>query len=185
MPALDTSSSRAIRKGMRSKPSSTESIRLGGHHHHLVRKWHHELHHTRDGVLGRSIGVKKAIMTTVQAYHASQAIVDTAHTAREGGEPPAPTSYLHPPCARPQPRGDCQTIAGRSRRRRPRSVPVGSMPISFLSCARTTTSTEVNRMFVEGSRELSAIAGIVGVTTDPSSRPTSSRSRASIVDVSA
>ena len=31
-------------------------------------------------ILGRRIGVKKAIMTTVHAYTASQAIVDTAHS---------------------------------------------------------------------------------------------------------
>lgn len=47
-------------------------------------------------ILGRRIGVKKAIMTTVHAYTASQAIVDTANNrprrGRAGGANLVPTS---------------------------------------------------------------------------------------------
>ena len=65
-------------------------------------------------ILGRRIGVKKAIMTTVHAYTASQAIVDARTADPEEVEPAARTSCPHPLVQRPRPRGRCLSIAAGS-----------------------------------------------------------------------
>jgi hypothetical protein len=70
-------------------------------------------------ILGRRIGVKKAIMTTVHAYTASQAIVDSPHTrARRGGNCKGLTRISWPIRWRGRPSARRRRIARGHRRRR-------------------------------------------------------------------
>jgi glyceraldehyde 3-phosphate dehydrogenase len=135
-------------------------------------------------ILGRRIGVKKAIMTTVHAYTASQAIVDTAHSrprrGRAGGANLVPTSTGAAAAtarALPQYRGRFDGVAVRA------PVPVGSLADIVCLAARSTTVDEVNRLFVEEA-ESERYRGILGVTADPLvSSDIIKDSRASVVDL--
>jgi glyceraldehyde 3-phosphate dehydrogenase len=118
-------------------------------------------------ILGRRIGVQKAIMTSVHAYTASQAIVDTAHSrprrGRAGGANLVPTSTgaaVATAKALPAYRGRFDGVAVRA------PVAVGSLADIVCLTARPTTVDEVNRVFVEeaGSERY---RGILGVTDDP------------------
>lgn len=98
-------------------------------------------------ILGRQLGVKKASMTTVHAYTASQAIVDTAHSrprrGRAGGANLVPTSTgaaATTARALPQYRGRFDGVAVRA------PVPVGSLADIVCLAARPTTVAEVNRL---------------------------------------
>ena len=135
-------------------------------------------------ILGRRIGVKKAIMTTVHAYTASQAIVDSAHThprrGRAGGANLVPTSTGAAAAtarALPEYRGRFDGVAVRA------PVAVGSLADIVFVTARPTTIDEVNLVFVEES-ETERYRGILGVTTDPLVSSDIIRdSRASVVDL--
>jgi glyceraldehyde 3-phosphate dehydrogenase len=133
-------------------------------------------------ILGRRIGVKKAIMTTVHAYTASQAIVDTAQSrprrGRAGGANLVPTSTAASTArALPQYRGLFDGVAVRA------PVPVGSLADIVCLAARPTTVDEVNRLFVEEA-ESERYRGILGVTADPLvSSDIIKDSRASVVDL--
>ena len=135
-------------------------------------------------ILGRRIGVKKAIMTTVHAYTASQAIVDTAQRrARRGraaGANLVPTSTGAATAtarALPEYRGRFDGVAVRV------PVPVGSLADIVCLAARPTTVEEVNRLFVEEA-ESDRYRGIVGVTADPVvSSDITKDPRASVVDL--
>src|SRR6185436_7709369 len=101
-------------------------------------------------ILGRRIGVKKAIMTTVHAYTASQTIVDAANgrprRGRAGGANLVPTSSGAAAAttrALPEYRGRFDGAAVRA------PVPVGSLADIVSLVARTTTVDEVNRLFAE------------------------------------
>lgn len=135
-------------------------------------------------ILGRRIGVKKAIMTTVHAYTASQAIVDTAHDrprrGRAGGANLVPTSTGAAAAtarALPEYRGRFDGVAVRA------PVPVGSLADIVCLAARPTTVDEVNQLFIEeagGDR----YRGILGVTADPVvSSDIIKDPRASVVDL--
>jgi len=135
-------------------------------------------------ILGRRIGVKKAIMTTVHAYTASQAIVDTAHSrprrGRAGGANLVPTSTGAAAAtarALPEYQGRFDGVAVRA------PVPVGSLADIVCVTARSTTVDEVNRLFAEEA-ETERYRGILGVTADPLvSSDVIKDPRASIVDV--
>ena len=135
-------------------------------------------------ILGRRIGVTKAIMTTVHAYTASQAIVDTAHgrprRGRAGGANLVPTSTGAAAAtarALPEYRGRFDGVAVRA------PLPVGSLADIVSLVARTTTVDEVNRVFVEEA-ESDRYRGILGVTTDPIvSSDIIKDPRASIIDL--
>ena len=135
-------------------------------------------------VLGRRIGVKKAIMTTVHAYTASQAIVDTAHSrprrGRAGGANLVPTSTGAAAAtakALPEYRGRFDGVAVRA------PVAVGSLADIVCLAARPTTVDEVNRLFVEEA-ESARYRGILGVTADPVvSSDIIKDPRASVVDL--
>jgi glyceraldehyde 3-phosphate dehydrogenase len=135
-------------------------------------------------ILGRRIGVKKAMMTTVHAYTASQALVDAAHSrprrGRAAGANLVPTSTGAATAtarALPEYRGRFDGVAVRA------PVPVGSLADIVSLVARTTTVDEVNRAFVEEA-ESERYRGILGVTTDPIvSSDVIKDSRASIVDL--
>ena len=135
-------------------------------------------------ILGRRIGVKKAIMTTVHAYTASQAIVDTAHSrprrGRAGGANLVPTSTgAAAATARALPgyRGRFDGVAVRA------PVPVGSLADIVCLTARPTTVDEVNGLFAEEANG-ERYRGVLGVTADPLvSSDIIKDPRASIVDL--
>jgi glyceraldehyde 3-phosphate dehydrogenase len=135
-------------------------------------------------ILGRRIGVVKAIMTTVHAYTASQALVDAPHRnarrGRAGAANLVPTSTgAAAATARALPgyRGRFDGVAVRA------PVPVGSLADIVALAARATTVDEVNRVFTEEA-ESERYRGILGVTTDPFvSSDIIKDSRASVVDL--
>ena len=135
-------------------------------------------------ILGRRLGVKKATMTTVHAYTASQAIVDTQHgnvrRGRAGAANIVPTSTGAATAttrALPEYRGRFDGVAIRV------PVPVGSLAdIVGLTEARTTVD-DVNRIFTEEAAS-DRYRGVMGVTTDPLvSSDIIGDSRASVVDL--
>ena len=118
-------------------------------------------------ILGRRIGVTKAIMTTVHAFTASQAIVDTAHSrprrGRAGGANLVPTSTGAAAAtarALPEYGGRFDGVAVRA------PVAVGSLADIVCLTARPTTVDEVNRLFGEEA-ESERYRGVLGVTVDP------------------
>ncbi len=118
-------------------------------------------------IIGRRIGIKKAIMTTVHAYTASQAIVDSQNKRFERGRAGAanfvPTSTgaaIATTKALPQYKGLFDGIAVRG------PVPVGSLADIVLVTQRRTSVEEVNRIFVEEAAS-DRYLDIVGVTEDP------------------
>jgi glyceraldehyde 3-phosphate dehydrogenase len=135
-------------------------------------------------ILGRRIGVRKAVMTTVHAYTASQALVDAPHThARRGRAAAAnlvPTSTGAASAtarALPEYRGRFDGVAVRV------PIPVGSLADIVAVAARRTTVDEVNHVFVEEAAS-ERYRGVLGVTTDPVvSSDIIKDSRASVVDL--
>jgi glyceraldehyde 3-phosphate dehydrogenase len=135
-------------------------------------------------ILGRRIGVKKAIMTTVHAYTASQAIVDAAHSpprrGRAAGANLVPTSTGAAAAtarALPEYRGRFDGVAVRA------PVAVGSLADIVALTTRSTTVDEVNRVFVEEA-ESERYRGVLGATSDPIVSSDVIRDpRASIVDL--
>ena len=118
-------------------------------------------------VIGRRIGLKKAIMTTVHAYTASQELVDgPAGKWRRGRAAAAnfvPTSTgaaKATTMALPQYEGRFDGVAIRG------PVPAGSIADITILTERDTTADEVNGIFEEeaaGDR----YASVLGVTHDP------------------
>jgi glyceraldehyde 3-phosphate dehydrogenase len=135
-------------------------------------------------ILGRRIGVKKATMTTVHAYTASQAIVDTQHKnarrGRAGAANLVPTSTGAAAAtakALPQYRGRFDGAAIRA------PVAVGSLADIIVLTERRTTVDEVNGVLTEEAAS-DRYRGIVGVTTDPLVSSDIIRdSRASVLDL--
>jgi glyceraldehyde 3-phosphate dehydrogenase len=135
-------------------------------------------------ILGRRIGVRKAIMTTVHAYTASQRIVDGPHRhmrrGRAGAANVVPTTTGAAAAttkALPEFRGRFDGIAVRA------PVPVGSLADVVVLTARPTTVAEVNAIFTEEAAT-ERYHGIVGVTDEPLvSSDIIKDARASIVDL--
>jgi glyceraldehyde 3-phosphate dehydrogenase len=135
-------------------------------------------------ILGRRIGVKKATMTTVHAYTASQTIVDMPHkNARRGRAAAAnlvPTSTGAAAAtarALPEYRGRFDGVAIRA------PVAVGSLADIVVLTERRTTVDEVNRILTEEAAS-DRYRGVVGVTTDPLVSSDIIRdSRASVLDL--
>jgi glyceraldehyde 3-phosphate dehydrogenase len=135
-------------------------------------------------ILGRRIGIRKATMTTVHAYTASQAMVDAPHKharrGRAGAANLVPTSTgaaVATTSALPEFRGRFGGVAIRA------PVAVGSLADIVAVSARATTVSEVNGIFAEeaaGAR----YRDVVGVTTDPLVSSDIIRDpRASVVDL--
>jgi glyceraldehyde 3-phosphate dehydrogenase len=98
-------------------------------------------------ILGRRIGIMKAVMTTVHAYTSSQAIVDAPHSRARRGRAGAanfvPTSTgaaAAAATALPEYRGRFDGVAVRA------PVPVGSLADIVALTVRPTTVDEVNRV---------------------------------------
>ncbi len=135
-------------------------------------------------ILGRRIGIKKAIMSTIHAYTASQALVDGPNKrlerGRAGGANFVPTTTgaaIATTKALPQYQGRFDGIAIRG------PVPVGSVAQIVLVTSRPTTVDEVNRIFREeaGSERY---RDVVGVTDDPIVSSDIIRdARASVIDL--
>jgi glyceraldehyde 3-phosphate dehydrogenase len=118
-------------------------------------------------VMGRRIGLKKAIMTTVHAYTTSQAIVDGPagkwRRGRAGAANFVPTSTGAAKAttkALPDYAGRFDGVAIRG------PVPAGS--IADITCVteRATDAAEVNRIFAEEARS-GRYDGIMGATDEP------------------
>lgn len=135
-------------------------------------------------IVGRRFGIKKAIMTTVHAYTASQSIVDGANKnltrGRAGAANLVPTSTGAAKAATkalPQYEGRFDGMAVRA------PVPVGSISDITFVLERRTTKDEVNKVFREEAAT-DRYRGILGVSEDPIvSSDIIQDSRASVVDL--
>ncbi len=135
-------------------------------------------------IIGRKLGVKKAIMTTVHSYTATQHIVDGpdrhATRGRAGAANFVPTTTgaaIATTKALPQYAGRFHGVAVRG------PVLVGSLADVVLLVSRNTTVREVNEIFREEAAS-DRYRGIVGATDDPIvSSDIIGDSRASIVDL--
>jgi len=135
-------------------------------------------------ILGRRLGIKKATMTTVHAYTASQALVDTqrenARRGRAGAANLVPTSTGAATAtarALPEYRGRFDGVAIRV------PIPVGSLADIVALTETRATVDEVNQIFAEEAAS-DRYRGVVGVTTDPLvSSDIIGDSRASVVDL--
>ncbi len=136
-------------------------------------------------IMGRRIGIRKATMTTVHAYTATQALVDgpggkDMRRGRAGAANfvPASTGAAKATTkALPQYKGLFDGVAVRG------PVPVGSLADIVFLASRRTGVDEVNGVFREEAAS-PRYRGIVGVTDDPIvSSDIIGDSRASIVDL--
>jgi glyceraldehyde 3-phosphate dehydrogenase len=135
-------------------------------------------------VMGRRIGIQKAIMTTVHAYTSSQSIVDApakkTRRGRAGAANFVPTSTgaaIATTKVLPQYEGLFDGVAIRG------PVPVGSIADIIFVTERETSVAEVNEVFREEA-ETERYAGILGVTDDPLvSSDIIGDPRASVVDL--
>jgi glyceraldehyde 3-phosphate dehydrogenase len=136
-------------------------------------------------VMGRRIGIQKAIMTTIHAYTSSQGIVDSPskkfRRGRAGATNFVPTSTgaaVATTKALPQYKGKFDGVAVRA------PILVGSIAdLVFLTLKQTSTD-EINDIFREESKSV-RYDGILGVTEDPLvSSDIIMDPRASIVDLS-
>jgi glyceraldehyde 3-phosphate dehydrogenase len=135
-------------------------------------------------ILGRRIGIRKAIMTTVHGYTSSQAIVDSprsdARRGRAGAANLIPTSTgaaVSTTRALPEYHDRFDGVAIRA------PVPVGSLADIVGLASRTTTVEEVNRVFTEEAAS-DRYRGVLGVTRDPIvSSDIIKDPRASVVDL--
>ena len=136
-------------------------------------------------VMGRRIGVKKAIMTTIHAYTSSQAIVDGPakkwRRGRAGAANLVPTSTGAAIAATetlPEFKGKFDGVAVRA------PVPAGSLADIVFLTARPTTEEEINKIFREEAAS-PRYRGVLGVAEDPIvSADVIKDPRASIVDLS-
>ena len=118
-------------------------------------------------VMGRRVGVKKAIMTTIHAYTSSQAIVDAPHKnfrrGRAGAANLVPTSTGAAKAATntlPQFKGKFDGVAVRC------PVPVGSLADLVFVTERATTVEEINAIFKEEAAS-ERYRGILVYALDP------------------
>jgi glyceraldehyde 3-phosphate dehydrogenase len=118
-------------------------------------------------VLDRRIGVRKATVTTIHAYTATQSLIDRSNkNARRGRAAaanlvPAATGAARATTkALPSLRGRFDGVAVRA------PVPVGSLADIVVLSARATTVEEVNAIF-KAEAETDRYRGILGVSSDP------------------
>jgi glyceraldehyde 3-phosphate dehydrogenase len=118
-------------------------------------------------VMGRRIGVKKAIMTTIHAYTSSQAIVDAPskkiRRGRAGAANFVPTSTgaaIATTKVLPQYQGVFDGVAVRG------PVVVGSIADIIFLTKRETSVQEVNQIF-RAEAQSEKYKGILGVSKDP------------------
>ena len=134
-------------------------------------------------IIGRRLGLRKAVMNTIHAYTSSQAIVDGPNKKMRRGR--AGAANLVPSTtgattattrALPSLRGRFLGTAVRA------PVPVCSICDIVMLTERRTSTDDVNDLFLEEARG-ERYAGVVGVTEDPVvSSDIIQDSRASIID---
>jgi glyceraldehyde 3-phosphate dehydrogenase len=135
-------------------------------------------------VIGRRIGFKKAVMTTVHAYTSSQSIVDGPSRGFRRGRAgaanlvPATTgAALATTRALPEYAGLFDGVAIRA------PIPVGSLADITFVTSRKTSVEEVNQVLAEEA-ETKRYAGVLGVSRDPIvSSDIVGDPRASVVDL--
>lgn len=135
-------------------------------------------------VMGRRIGVQKAIMTTVHAYTATQAIVDRPNKRRRRGRaaavnliPASTGAAIATTRALPQYAGKFDGIAVRV------PVVIGSLADIVFLTSRRTTAEEVNTILTEEANS-ERYRGVLGVTDEPLvSSDIIQDPRASVVDL--
>jgi glyceraldehyde 3-phosphate dehydrogenase len=135
-------------------------------------------------VIGRRVGISKAIMTTIHAYTSSQSLIDEVSRHMRRGRSAAanmiPTSTgaaIATTKALPQYSGAFDGLAVRV------PIPVGSIADIVFITSRPTTVEEINGIFMEESKT-ERYSGIMGVSIDPIlSSDIIKDSRASIVDL--
>jgi glyceraldehyde 3-phosphate dehydrogenase len=118
-------------------------------------------------IMGRRIGISKAIMTTIHAYTSTQGIVDGPNKKFRRGRAAAanfvPTTTGAAKAttkALPQYKGKFDGVAVRG------PVPVGSLSDIVFVTERETTIEEVNRIFREEAKS-ERYQGVLGATDDP------------------
>ena len=134
-------------------------------------------------ILGRRLGIRKATMTTIHAYTASQRIVDGPHKhlrrGRAAGANLVPTmtgAAAATTKVLPELRGRFDGVAVRA------PVAIGSLADIVVLTARPTTIAEVNGVLAEEA-ETERYRGVVGVISDPFvSSDIIGDSRASVID---
>ena len=135
-------------------------------------------------VMGRRIGIEKAIMTTVHAYTATQAIVDRPNKKRRRGRaaaanliPSSTGAAIATTKALPQYAGKFDGLAIRV------PLAIGSLADLVFLTSRRTTVEEVNAIFTEEAGS-DRYRGVLGVTDEPLvSSDFIQDTRASIVDL--
>ncbi|MGH2537689.1 MAG: type I glyceraldehyde-3-phosphate dehydrogenase [Candidatus Promineifilaceae bacterium] len=135
-------------------------------------------------VIGRRIGIQKAILNTIHAYTASQALVDGPkkdwREGRAGAANFIPTTTgaaVATTKALPQYEGKFNGIAIRG------PVPVGSIADIVFLTERPTSVEEINQIFREEA-ESARYQGVLGVTDEPIvSSDIIQDARASIIDL--
>jgi len=135
-------------------------------------------------VIGRRIGIKKAVMTTVHAYTASQSLVDGPNKRPRRGRaaganlvPSSTGAALATTRALPEYAGRFDGIAIRA------PLPVGSIADLTFVTSRPTSVDEVNQVLTEEA-ETPRYAGVLGLSRDPLvSSDIIGDSRASVVDL--
>jgi glyceraldehyde 3-phosphate dehydrogenase len=135
-------------------------------------------------IIGRRIGLKKAVMTTIHAYTSSQSLVDGPSKRLRRGR--AAAANLVPTTtgaaqatarALPQYAGRFDGVAIRA------PIPVGSIADITFVTSRRTTAAEVNQIFAEEAAT-DRYAGVLGVSHDPLvSSDIVADARASVVDL--
>jgi glyceraldehyde 3-phosphate dehydrogenase len=135
-------------------------------------------------IMGRRIGIAKAIMTTIHAYTASQGIVDgpskKVRRGRAGAANFVPTSTgaaVATTKVLPRLAGRFDGVAVRA------PIPVGSISDMVFVTERKTTVEEVNNIFKEEA-QTERYKGVLGVTEEPLvSSDIIKDPRASVVDL--
>lgn len=137
-------------------------------------------------VIGRRIGISKAIMTCIHAYTSTQHLVDSplekdfrrGRNAAENFVPTSTGAAIATTRALPQYVGKFNGVAVRA------PIPVGSLADIVFVTERNTSPEEVNQILTEESQS-KRYQGILGVTTEPLvSSDIVQDPRASIVDLS-
>jgi glyceraldehyde 3-phosphate dehydrogenase len=135
-------------------------------------------------IIGRRIGIEKAVMTTVHAYTASQSLIDGPGKGFRRGRaaaanlvPAATGAALATTRALPQYAGLFDGIAIRA------PIPVGSIADITFVTSRATTVAEVNEILT-GEAGSERYAGVLGVSHDPLvSSDIIGDARASVIDL--
>jgi len=135
-------------------------------------------------ILGRRVGIRKAVMTTIHAYTASQNLVDGPRSkwrrGRAGAANFVPTSTGAAKATTqvlPEYEGRFDGVAVRG------PVPVGSLADMVFLVERETSEEQVNDIFREESRS-ERYRSVLGVTEDPVvSADIVADPRASVVDL--